>query len=79
MVERLVAQPGSADEDFKLLADLGLSHIFVEQLGPQRTLDHLLVGRRRRARQHPLVRRSGKVVGLYAHALGPMITLATGP
>jgi hypothetical protein len=35
VVERLAALARRADEDFELLAHLGLADVFVEQLGPQ--------------------------------------------
>ena len=64
MVERLVAHFGGTDENLELLARLGLAHVLLHQLGPQRALDRLLVGRRGRVRHHPLGRRRGKVIGL---------------
>jgi hypothetical protein len=52
----------------ELLARLDLADVFIEQLGPQCTLERLFMGRGRRSRQDPLGRRR-KVVSLDAHAV----------
>ena len=66
MVQRLVALARRADENLQLLAHLGLAHVLVEQLGAQRALHRLFVGRGRVWPQHALGG-GGKIVGLYAH------------
>ncbi|MCY1374282.1 hypothetical protein D9M69_616130 [compost metagenome] len=47
VVQRLAAFFGRADEDFQLLTHLLLAHVFVQQLGPQRAFDRLLLRRSR--------------------------------
>ena len=56
-----------ADEDLQLLAHLGLADVLVEQLGPQRALDGLLLGRNGRGGHHALGRRGQEIVGLDGH------------
>src|SRR5207253_5431052 len=51
VVQRLAALACRADEDLQLLARLGLANVLAQQLGAQRALDRLLVGRSRRGRQ----------------------------
>ncbi len=72
VVQRLVALFGSADEDFQLLAHLGLAHILVEELGAQGAFDGLFAVRHRRGRHYAGRRRRGnsKIVGLNAHSSG---------
>ena len=50
--QRGLAQAGHADENFKLLARLGLADVVVEQLGPQCPLDGFFLGGGGRGRQH---------------------------
>ena len=45
VIERFLALAGRADEDFKLLARLGLAHVFVQQLRAQGALQRFFVGR----------------------------------
>jgi hypothetical protein len=67
VVQRLVALAGGADEDLQLLAHLDLAHVLVEQLGPQRALDGLLLRGHGRGGDHALGRRGQEIVGLDAH------------
>jgi hypothetical protein len=52
MVQRLAPLARGADEDLQLLAGLGLAHVVVEQLGPQRPLHRFLVRRGGCGRHH---------------------------
>ena len=63
----LAALPGRADEDFQLLARLGLAHILGQQLGAQGTLQRLFARRFGHGGHHPFGGCGGKVVGLNAH------------
>ncbi len=66
MVHRLGAFLRRADEDLELLARLGLAHVILQALGPQRALDGLFVGRRGRGADDAA--RGFEVVGLEGHA-----------
>ena len=65
MIQGFVAVTGCADEDFKLLAHFGLTHILLQQLGPQGALNGLFFGADGGSRHH--ARRGGEIVGLDAH------------
>jgi hypothetical protein len=69
VVERFLALARRADEDFELLAHLGLADVFVEQLGAQGPLDGLFVGRSGGGGHHAL---GGgcEIVGLDGHGRG---------
>jgi hypothetical protein len=71
VIQRLAALFGGADEDLQLLARLGLTHVLIQQLGPQRALQRLLA-RRRGGGGHQARPRGagwqGEVVGVDAHA-----------
>ena len=67
MVQRLFALARSADEDFELLAGLGLADVFIQQLGPQGPLDGFLLRGGRPRRKHTFGRGGDEVVGLDTH------------
>ena len=60
MVQRLVALARRADKNLQLLAHLGLAHVVVQQLGPQRPLHRLFAARQRRGRDHARRVQSGR-------------------
>jgi len=56
VVQRLLALARRPDEDFELLARLGLAHILIQVLGPQRALERIFAARRHRRAHHALGR-----------------------
>ena len=77
MVERLLAFLGSANEDFQLLAHLGLADVLAQLLGAQGAFDRLFAVRDGYCRDHPRRfaggGRQAEIVGLDAHRLTSLL------
>ena len=69
MVQRLLAFFGRTNENFQLLAHLGLAHVLFKVLGTQGALNRFFAARHRHSRNHArgFAGGGGKVVGLDAH------------
>ncbi len=70
VVQRLLPLARGPDEDLELLARLGLADVFLQQLGPQRALQRLLLRGGGCGGNHALGRRGREIVGLDAHGRG---------
>ena len=70
MVQRLTAFLGCANENFELFANLGLTDILVQQLGPQGALNRFFLGRGWHARYHAARSSRGEIVSLDGHESG---------